>query len=159
MLQKYRDVFAGSLLMIFSVILFISALSIKSAVNMSVGPDFMPKLASVLLFVLGAAIAVQGYLEVKKNAAMEAEREVDDSKGKTEAMKTMLLMAAYAVLIQPAGFWICTVLYVFLQMMLLAPAGKRRPVMFAAIAVISASVIYLSFTKGFHLMLPSGILG
>ncbi|MBS6644067.1 MAG: tripartite tricarboxylate transporter TctB family protein [Clostridiaceae bacterium] len=159
MLQKYRDVFAGGLLMIFSVVLFISALSIKSAVSMSVGPDFMPKLASALLFVLGAAIAVQGYLEAEKKCAVETEQEINSANRGREAQKTIVLMTAYAVLIQPVGFWICTVFYVFFQMLLLAPAGKRKPVMFGLIALISASVIYLSFTKGFHLMLPSGILG
>ena len=45
MLNKYRDVICGSVIMICAVILFIATFSIKSLLGMNPGPEFMPRLA------------------------------------------------------------------------------------------------------------------
>lgn len=160
MVQRYRDIIAGTVLMVLSVVLFISAFYIKSAVSMNVGPDMMPKLASAVLFILGLAITAQGAVDLKKGKTDEDQEDAGKLRaGRLGAGKTMGLMVIYAAVIPTVGFLVSTSVYAFLQMMILSPADKKKPALFALVSVLSTVIIYFAFTKAFHLMLPAGIIG
>lgn len=164
MTKAKKDLFSGIFLVLFAAALLIGSFTIKSKVEMAVGPDFIPKIVSTLLLVLGAVITFQGYIAVRANKNTKQDEQSDENeKGKSEkwksAIATMVLMVVYAAVISSVGFLISTTIYAFLQMLLLAPKEKRNPVKFLIISVISTVVIYLAFTKGFKLMLPAGILG
>ena len=164
MTKAKKDLFSGIFLVLFAAALLIGSFTIKSKVEMAVGPDFIPKIVSTLLLVLGAVITFQGYRAVRANKNTKQDEQSDENeKGKSEkwksAIATMVLMVVYAAVISSVGFLISTAIYAFLQMLLLAPKEKRNPVKFLIISVISTVVIYLAFTKGFKLMLPAGILG
>ena len=49
--------------------------------------------------------------------------------------------------------------YIFVQAWVITVKEERRPVKMAVIAVVSTVIIYLTFVKGFKLLLPAGILG
>ena len=70
-------------------------------------------------------------------------------------------LIGYAALMKPVGFIITSIIYVFLQILILTPIKKRsRKVMgiAAVMAVTFSTVLYYVFTKYFMVLLPPGIL-
>ena len=56
----YKDVFSGGVLLIFAVIMFINAFSIRSRVEVTVDAAFFPKMTTVLLMITSISIIVNG---------------------------------------------------------------------------------------------------
>ena len=71
----------------------------------------------------------------------------------------LALLFSYLYLLKTVGFLIMTSAYIFVQAWVITVKEERRPVKMAVIAVVSAAIIYLTFVKGFKLLLPAGILG
>ena len=69
----------------------------------------------------------------------------------------VFLFLANIYLMRILGFVVTTVLFLLALMMFLAPAGKRRPVLFLAVSLGTTAVIYTVFVIGFKVMLPTGI--
>ncbi len=161
MLKKYRDVICGVVLMIVAVILFISTFSIRSLLGMNPGPEFMPQVASVLLFIVSAGIAIEGYGHSK----YYTEEEVDDeekkyrSAGRRKVLYSVILIGFYVFAFDFLGFVISTIIYEFCQMIILTPVGqKKNYLLFAAVSIISTVFFYIVFNYVLYLMLPVGLL-
>ena len=92
MLKKYRDVICGAVIMVIAVILFISTYSIKSLLGMNPGPDFMPKVASVLLFIVAGGIVVEALGKLKDYVP---EVVSDEEKAYRKAKEIIALNAEY----------------------------------------------------------------
>ena len=73
-------------------------------------------------------------------------------------MSALAVIIAYIMLMQPLGFCLSTVLYLFFQMLVLAPAEKRKPVLFACIAVGFTVFVFIAFRVGLQQLLPRGII-
>ncbi|MBR3545820.1 MAG: tripartite tricarboxylate transporter TctB family protein [Oscillospiraceae bacterium] len=162
MLKKYSDVFCGIFLILLGVGLYVLSFGIKSVALNLIKADFFPRLDAALFVILGAILAVSGFVKAK-NAPAETEKEPPFWKndGSVSMLETLALIAAYIWLMKPVGFVIDTVVYLIAQMIVLTPREKRTGkniVLFALISVITAFVIYLLFTRVFYLMLPAGIL-
>ena len=71
---------------------------------------------------------------------------------------TFALMIIYAIALPVAGFCLSTVLYLFLQISLLAPAKKRNMKLYAIIAVIFTIFVYFTFRVGLSMLLPRGVI-
>jgi hypothetical protein len=69
------------------------------------------------------------------------------------------IMMIYVFSIKHLGFIIASTLYLFFSMFVTSFCEKRNLFIRAGIAIGSPIIIYLIFTKVFHLMLPEGILG
>ncbi len=163
MLKKYTNVVVGAAVMLVSVILFISTFSIKALLATTVGPEVMPKIASTILFLAGLGIMVEGYLASRKAVTAEGPEDEEIRKAKKAGIINMFLsialIAVYIYFMPSIGFLLTTIVYVFLQELILSPVDKRKPVMFLIIAVITGCFIYFGFVYGLELILPSGILG
>jgi putative tricarboxylic transport membrane protein len=61
--------------------------------------------------------------------------------------------------IQPVGFIISSIVYLFVQMMLLSDNTNRKPVLFAIIAVVLPVAVEALFVYAIKMPLPVGILG
>ncbi|WP_341520057.1 tripartite tricarboxylate transporter TctB family protein [Pseudomonas sp. G.S.17] len=73
-------------------------------------------------------------------------------------VKTLALIVGYIALMNPIGFPIMTVIYLYLQFIVLTPLDhKVRHVTYALIALTTSAVIYLLFREAFDLMLPAGL--
>ena len=74
-------------------------------------------------------------------------------------MLTLGLILGYMALLGPVGFPIITVVYLYLQFLVLTPVThKPKHVTYLLIAVASSAVIFLLFREAFDLMLPAGLL-
>ncbi|MGE4353843.1 MAG: tripartite tricarboxylate transporter TctB family protein [Oscillospiraceae bacterium] len=161
MIKKYGDVICGGVLMLVAVILFIATFSIRSLLGMNPGPDFMPKVASVLLFAVSFGILWEGLAKAKKYVPEEVdEQEVAYKKaGNRKVLYSIVLIGFYVFSMSSLGFIISTVIYQFCQMIILTPYGKRKKYLqYTIISIISTAIFYVGFVQILHLMLPSGLL-
>ncbi|HSX70865.1 MAG TPA: tripartite tricarboxylate transporter TctB family protein [Pseudomonas sp.] len=72
---------------------------------------------------------------------------------------TLGLILGYMALLGTVGFPIMTVVYLYLQFLVLIPAGhKARHIAYLLIAVSCSAAIFLLFREAFDLMLPAGPL-
>jgi len=115
------------------------------------------------LFLSGLGIAIEGYVIGRKTASVkgtDTEEVVKQKKaGLVNMFLTIALIALYIYLMPTVGFLLTTIVYIFLQEMILAPVDKRKPILFLIIAVAAGCFIYFGFVYGLELILPSGILG
>jgi len=73
--------------------------------------------------------------------------------------KTLGLIIAYAALLEPVGFPIMTVVYLFTQFIVLTPGDKKvNYLTYAAIAVATSASVYLTFRYAFDMILPVGLM-
>ena len=161
MLNKYRDVICGVVIMICAAILFIATFSIKSLLGMNPGPEFMPRVASILLFIVAAGIALEGMQTAKHYVPEEVSEEEKGYRkaGNRKVLLSAILIGFYVFSMETLGFVISTMIYEFCQMIVLTPLGKKKNyVLFAIITVISTVFFYVVFTKFLYLMLPAGLL-
>lgn len=86
----------------------------------------------------------------------EKPREIIEPK---TVLLTLGLILGYMALLGSVGFPIMTVIYLYLQFLVLTPVTQKpRHVAYLLTAVISSAVIFLLFREAFDLMLPAGLL-
>lgn len=86
----------------------------------------------------------------------EAPKDVIEPK---TVLLTLGLMLGYIGLLGPIGFPIMTVVYLYLQFLILTPVSQKpKHLTYLLISVISSAVIFLLFREAFDLMLPAGLL-
>ena len=121
---------------------------------MGQGGDFMPKLASGLWLLIGGLLVV--YTIWDKCPKEEA-------KGNLKGfLLTLVLLFMYVLLLEPVGFVITSIVYMFIQMMLFVPrelVNKKRLIVFAVVSFLLPVLVNLLFANVFYLILPTGILG
>jgi putative tricarboxylic transport membrane protein len=72
---------------------------------------------------------------------------------------SLVLIAGFIALLRPLGFPIAAAGFLFFQFLLLTPTDHRpRPLLYAGLAILAATVIFLTFRYAFNLLLPAGPL-
>lgn len=72
---------------------------------------------------------------------------------------TLGLILGYMALLGPVGFPLMTVVYLYLQFLVLTPVRqKANHLAYLLIAVTCSAVIFLLFREAFDLLLPAGLL-
>ncbi|MCJ8139877.1 tripartite tricarboxylate transporter TctB family protein [Falsirhodobacter halotolerans] len=79
--------------------------------------------------------------------------------GMATVLVTLILIAGFIAALRPLGFPIAAASFLFLQFIVLTP-GDRRPnyPFYAALAVGTTTLIFVTFRYGFDLLLPAGLL-
>lgn len=161
MIKKYGDIIFGGVVMLIAVVLFISTFSIRSLLGMNPGPDFMPKVASVMLFIVAAGITWEGVMKLKNYVPEEVSAE-DTAFAKAEnrnVLLSVIIIGFYVFSMNYLGFIISTIIYTFCQMVILTPYGKKKTyILYLIISLVCAFGLYLAFTRVLYLMLPQGLL-
>jgi putative tricarboxylic transport membrane protein len=119
--------------------------------------------ASTVPYVLAAGLCLLGVLQLlfarKATAPAVAPDEPTSAPDYPTVFKTLALIALYVALLERVGFPIMTVLYLYAQFVVLTPQEqKANHLLYAAIAVVSSALIFITFRQGFDLMLPTGLL-
>lgn len=170
-----KELLPGVVITIFVIFIFFSSFSLQSLQMNPVGSDFLPKIVSILAFVGSVIINIPIVKRLirnrkrNKNAAVkEKTQQVNLEKvtknlemvtKKYSTLITLGLITLYIVTMGLLGFLISTSLYLFVQIMLLAPKEKIKPIIIAIISIVSSLVIYVIFLYAFTIVLPVGILG
>ena len=106
----------------------------------------------------GDIIVVQAVRGLRKNPDGAYERDESDYR---RVILSLILILLYVFLLKPVGFILCTLVYLFCQIYVLAPDSSRTrkdiPV-YLITDVIFTLIVYYLFRLGFKIVLPTGIL-
>jgi len=122
---------------------------------------FVPYLLSAMLCLLGAVhlLTVFKAPQAVEGSGEDAEEPSGGRPDFKTVGKTLALITGYIALLQPVGFPIMTVIYLYLQFLILTPIDHRiNHLGYALTAVITSAVTYVLFREAFDLMLPAGLL-
>ena len=159
-------------IMLFYIYMFGASWSLKAFDNDYIGSDFMPKVVTVLGFVCTMKVFLEQVgIALKERKAIIAaggdprihlfdgqKHPISYYVHKYITIITLVFIAIYIWLMKPLGFILSTMIYLFAQIMLIAPSEKRKPVFILILSVLVSVALYAVFVKGFSVMLPAGIL-
>lgn len=86
----------------------------------------------------------------------EAKASNSDLKGGWE---TILLLCLYVLAFQPVGFILDTIVFLFLEMLVLTPKEKRNLVLLGVLSLVVPFAIYTLFVYVINTPLPKGLFG
>ncbi len=156
--KKYGDIVVGVFFMLLSAVVMFMATQLPKSAVMDIGPDFMPMVIGAVTFLLAALLT---FLNVKnfKMHMEEAEAAADSIEecNYKRVLSSFVLTVVYVMILQPVGFIISTIIYLPLQMLILAPEDKRKPLPLVILTVIFTLVVFFLFRYGFKIVLPAGI--
>lgn len=155
MTNKIRDIICGVIMLAFGTMMIVVAKDIPNKVAKDVGSAYVPTFIGICIIVVAVAKLVLAILD-KKPSANQKIKWTQDSLG---GFGTIALMAAYMLAIEPVGFIVSSVVYLFAQMMLLSDKTNRKPILFAVIAVALPVAVEALFVYAIKMPLPVGILG
>ncbi len=157
--KKYGDIVVGVFFMALSAMMMVMAQMLPKSKVMEIGPDFMPMVIGGITFVLALILTVLNVKNMKMRAA-ELEKAVIDDCDYKRVLLSALLVLIYVFILQPVGFLVSTLVYLPLQMLVLAPddqRGKKQINQLLIIDVIFTMVVFFLFRYGFKIVLPAGI--
>ncbi|MDY3280768.1 tripartite tricarboxylate transporter TctB family protein [Dysosmobacter sp.] len=150
MSEKKKNLVTSIVFLLFGVFVYVQSLGIKHMMKNDVGSAFFPKVISVAMIIFGVICLVQSLRAEEK----ESKKTDSDKKG---GWLTVLLIAGYVLIFEPVGFLISTMIYLFLQILVLTPAEKRKWPVIIAISVIAPLAIYTLFVYVISTPLTKGI--
>lgn len=153
MTNKQRDYLCSILFLIFGIFLFIQSMGIKTLMSQDVGSGFTPKIVSGAIVVCSIWKLALTVLSKKADTGSKSD---DDTKG---GIFTICLLAAYVLLFDSLGFLISTVVYLFLQILVLSNENNRNLPLFGIISVVAPVVVYVLFVYVIKMPLPTGPMG
>ena len=115
----------------------------------------------MLLAILAVICIIEGVYKMKKYGTTMTNAEAGASQAAGDAfavIATFALMIVYALALPTVGFCLSTMVYLFLQISLLAPAKKRNMKMYAIVAVVFTMFVYFTFRVGLSMLLPRGVI-
>lgn len=157
--KKYGDIVVGIFFMALSVVLIAAAKMLPKSKVMDIGPDFMPLCIGALTFVLAAVLLFLSVKNFKMHAAELENVEIAGCDYK-RVLLSILLVLVYVFVLQSIGFIVSTLVYLPLQMLVLAPddrRGSKDIIQILVIDVIFTLVVFFLFRYGFKIVLPAGI--
>jgi uncharacterized membrane protein len=156
-IKKYGDIIVSIVFGVLGIALIIGAAQLPKSKVMDIGPDFMPKVVGIIILVLSVILLVQTILKLKKEGTGEVAPDNSDYK---RVFGSLILSILYVFLLQKIGFIICTLVYLFCQIFVLAPDTRRTKkdlILYLVIDVLFTFIVYFLFRYGFKIVLPAGI--
>lgn len=152
---NYKDLGAGIFFLLFSIIIYIQSLKIHITVGDIMGPRFFPQLVSIIMGSLSFILILISFKSKEKSEKI--------FENKSSLIMTLVILLIYAILLEAIGFIILTIVYLFIQILLLLPKeylkDKKYLALTGIVSVITPIFLYFLFYKVFSIFLPAGILG
>lgn len=156
MTNKIRDIICSVIMLAFGALMIVEAKDIPNKLaGKDVGSAYVPTFIGICILVVAVSKLVLAITN-KKPSANQKIKWTQDALG---GFGTIALMAAYMLAIEPIGFIVSSVVYLFVQMMILSDKTNRKPVLFAIIAVALPVAVEALFVYAIKMPLPVGILG
>lgn len=166
--KQYKlDIIPGIVIAVFSIAYLAMIPSIQTFTGLGSTPltnHFIPYLWGGALLVLGLWITVRGFRKRKKYLAEGGKIEKTSIKDalmeKREVVASFVALTLYVALMGPIGFAITTIVYVFVQILILTPREnwKKTYVPAAITAVVAGVLLFYIFRYVLNVLLPVGIL-
>lgn len=156
--KKFGDFVVGVFFLAAAIAIYVMAMALPPSLMGGLGSDFMPKILAVATGVLAVLQIISGIHKIRIYVPEEEKEEAD----KPEYLRVLITIVAftlYVSLMDFIGFILTSIVYLFVQMCILATKEQRNYILFAVIAVVFNVAVYFLFRNGLHVMLPVGILG
>ena len=157
-LKKYGDLAVGIAFLVLAVAMFVMAGALPPSLMGGLGSDFMPKVLAMAMAVLAVIQIITGLRKMKLEYTLDQLKE-EFKPEYWRVLVTILAFTVYVVVLSSVGFMISSVVYLIVQMTVLAPKEKRNYLLFAVISVAVSVVVYYLFRNGLNVLLPAGLLG
>ncbi|MDR1933806.1 MAG: tripartite tricarboxylate transporter TctB family protein [Spirochaetales bacterium] len=164
-----KNIIAGGALCVFAILYLLLSLRITIFTGLGAAPldsRFIPRLWGVCLLALSVSLLLRGmrerkvYLKAGKTGAPAFSIFSSQFFRKNYAViLTFVMIAVYTALIGIIGFIVMSALYLFGQMMILTPPGKRNPLLAGIVALVVSVALDYVFVSLLHVLLPRGIFG
>ena len=167
--SNYRvDIIPGIVIALFALAYLSMVPDIQTFTGMGSTPltnHFVPYLWGGVLLFLGLYVAVRGFRKraafIKAGGRIEKfdfKQAVND---KLEVIASFVALTIYVALMEQIGFVIMTVLYLFVQILILTPKHdwKKTYIPAVIVGVICSLLFYYIFRYHLNVLLPQGILG
>ena len=158
-IKKYGDIIVGVFFMLLSAAMLVMAKMLPKSTVMDIGPDFMPMCIGVMTFVLTAALVFLNIKNMKIYVA-QAEAEGPEKADYKRVLTSFIIILVYVFVLKSVGFIISTLVYLPVQMFILAPEerrGKKDVIQLLITDVLFTFVVFFLFRYGFKIVLPAGI--
>ena len=158
-IKKYGDIIVGVFFMLLSAAMLVMAKMLPKSTVMDIGPDFMPMCIGVMTFVLAAALVFLNIKNMKIYVA-QAEAEGPEKADYKRELTSFIIILVYVFVLKSVGFIISTLVYLPVQMFILAPEerrGKKNVIQLLLTDVLFTFVVFFLFRYGFKIVLPAGI--
>lgn len=157
--KKYGDYVVSGFFMSFSVAMLVLSTQIKKSKIMAIGPEFMPKVIATIMLILSIALLVSTISQHKVRVA-EAEAMGSKKVDYKRVIYSLLLVLSFVLALKPVGFTLTSLLFLPLEMFVLAPdeeRTKKDAIKYVIISTIFTFIVYFLFRYGFKILLPVGI--
>ena len=155
--KKNRDLIFGVAGLALSVFYLIFSLQIKTKPKLTpsyASDRIVPTILGILLAVLSVILIAQGVKRMR--AQDDGEAKAMDRADIMAVILTFAVIICYIILLPYLGFILSTLIYLFCQMIVLAPPDKRNYALFAIVAVVFTLLVFFAFRMGLQQLLPRG---
>lgn len=150
--NKYLELSLGFIILSLGLIYFLLTknLPIKDLID----SRFLPYILSGFLLILSLIQISRGIKVVKYGKVKKREEDLDYS----TLIKTFATIILYIGFLNILGFIISTIIFLFLEFIILTPDRlKKNYLLYLFIAIITSLIVYFLFRYGLNLILPRGI--
>ena len=147
--SKRIDIGVGIVLCILSIVIYLYAGQYEGRGVNSYGPNFFPQALASMMFLASVALIIQA-LRGKALKDLEAM----NKQGFIRATVTLVIAIGYVFLMKVIGFYLSTILFLFVVMMYL---GQKKLWIRIAVSVLVATAVYSLFQYFLKIPLPEGI--
>ena len=157
--KKYGDIVISVFFMALSAVMIYAATLLPKSTVMEIGPDFMPTVVGIVTLILSTALLVISLKGLKTRVA-EVEANPPAECDYKRMLISLILILVYVFALKPIGFIVTTLVYLPIQMYVLADAehrGKKDIITLLIIDVIFTFAVFFLFRYGFKIVLPQGI--
>lgn len=165
MAEKKKDMIVGLVFLILGIVGLVLAINFADPIitlKQTISSKFFPEVICGIMIVFAILLIISSYIALKDTADSEIKKE--GAEGKPEykrVVATFIAFTVFVLLMDKIGFLIVAIIYLPIQMFILAPVekqGKKNIAFYIILGVIASFIIYFMFVYGFKVMLPKGIL-
>ena len=158
--RKYGDFVVGIFYAVLGAALIIGSRALPKSKVMEIGPDFMPTLIGAIILILAGILLVETVTRFRSQSAELDASGFKDTSDYKRVLGSLVAATVYVNILKPVGFIISTLVYLLVQIYILAPDQSRTKkdiVTYVIIDVVFTVVVYMLFRYGFKIVLPAGI--
>lgn len=156
-IKKYGDLLVGAVFLVIAIVFYAMASALPaSMITEGVGSDFLPKILAIGTGILAVLQCIKGVRTMRSDITVEEEEFKPEY---WRVLSTIVAFGIYVFVLNTVGFLISSIVYLFVQMLILAPKEKRNIPLLLVITVVFNVAVYFLFRNGLNVMLPAGFLG
>lgn len=152
MTGKKKNILVSIGFILFGIVLLTQSVSIKPMMKNDLGSGFFPTIIGAAIIVVALILLVFSLRE-KETGTTASDSDM------AGGWLSILLLLAYVAAFNRIGFIISTMIYLFFQILVLAPREKRSWPVTVILSVVAPLFIYGMFVYVINSPLPKGIFG